>query len=72
MAQINILAKLPKDFFELLGSSKWKDRKEALEKLLNELDIVGPCARLDQSANYGELMGELKQVSAFLKLLDFH
>ncbi|KAL1836634.1 hypothetical protein VTJ49DRAFT_4831 [Mycothermus thermophilus] len=29
----DVLGKLPKDFFDNLGSSKWKERKEALEAL---------------------------------------
>ncbi|VDM39976.1 unnamed protein product [Toxocara canis] len=62
MATINILAKLPSDFFELLESSKWKDRKDALQKLLDELDAGGPRLSLDQKANYGELMSELKKI----------
>jgi hypothetical protein len=32
-AAINVLAKVPKDFYERLASSKWKDRKEALDEL---------------------------------------
>jgi hypothetical protein len=30
---VNVLAKMPKDFYERLASSKWKDRKEALDEL---------------------------------------
>lgn len=30
---VNVLAKIPKDFNERLASSKWKDRKEALDDL---------------------------------------
>jgi hypothetical protein len=30
---VNVLANVPKDFFERLASSKWKDRKEALDEL---------------------------------------
>ena len=31
---VEILSKLPKDFYDNLASSKWKDRKEALDSLL--------------------------------------
>ena len=36
---IDVLAKVPKDFNEKLGSSKWKDRKDALEDLLAAVNV---------------------------------
>ncbi|KAF3006881.1 Microtubule-associated protein, microtubule dynamics during spindle orientation [Curvularia kusanoi] len=35
---IDVFAKVPKDFNERLGSSKWKDRKEVLEETQKALD----------------------------------
>lgn len=51
---VNILDKLPKGFYEQLASSKWKDRKEALEGL-HEL---AKAPKLEDG-RYGELMGAL-------------
>lgn len=35
---VDVFAKIPKDFNERLGSSKWKDRKEVLEETQKALD----------------------------------
>ncbi|KAK7515281.1 spindle pole body component alp14 [Phyllosticta citriasiana] len=36
---VDVMAKIPKDFSERLGSSKWKDRKEALDDLHNAINV---------------------------------
>lgn len=36
---VDVMAKIPKDFSERLGSSKWKDRKEALEDLHTAINV---------------------------------
>ncbi|KAL4742484.1 armadillo-type protein [Aspergillus similis] len=36
---IDVFPKIPKDFHEQLGSSKWKDRKEALDALYSALNV---------------------------------
>lgn len=36
---VDVLAKIPKDFNERLASSKWKDRKEALDDLFNAVNV---------------------------------
>ncbi|KAL4808266.1 armadillo-type protein [Aspergillus unguis] len=36
---IDVFPKIPKDFSEQLGSSKWKDRKEALDALYSALNV---------------------------------
>ena len=36
---VDVLAKVPKDFGERLASSKWKDRKEALDDLYNVVNV---------------------------------
>ncbi|KAK4225845.1 armadillo-type protein [Podospora fimiseda] len=35
----DVLSKVPKDFYDNLGSSKWKDRKEALEALYAVVNV---------------------------------
>ncbi|KAI8822123.1 armadillo-type protein, partial [Fimicolochytrium jonesii] len=51
---VNVLDKLPKDFYEQLASAKWKDRKEALEALYE----VAKAPKLEDG-RYGELVGAL-------------
>lgn len=36
---VNVLPKVPKDLHDQLGSSKWKDRKEALDALYNAINV---------------------------------
>ncbi|KAI9370847.1 armadillo-type protein [Aspergillus egyptiacus] len=36
---VDVFPKIPKDFSEQLGSSKWKDRKEALDVLYSALNV---------------------------------
>lgn len=36
---VDVISKIPKDFHEQLSSSKWKDRKDALDALYNVLNI---------------------------------
>ncbi|KAL0256442.1 hypothetical protein SLS55_008837 [Diplodia seriata] len=36
---VDVMAKVPKDFSERLGSSKWKDRKEALDDLHAAINV---------------------------------
>ena len=36
---VDVLAKIPKDFSERLASSKWKDRKEALDDLFTAVNV---------------------------------
>ncbi|KAG9290927.1 hypothetical protein G9A89_011077 [Geosiphon pyriformis] len=54
LVAVDVLAKMNKDFYEQLGSSKWKDRKEALDALL---EICKTPKIADN--NYGELIGAL-------------
>ncbi|EMC98228.1 hypothetical protein BAUCODRAFT_105376 [Baudoinia panamericana UAMH 10762] len=59
---VDVLAKVPKDFGDRLASSKWKDRKEALDDLYNAAnvpaiqegpfdDILRGCAKSMKDAN---------------------
>ncbi|CAB3384794.1 Hypothetical predicted protein [Cloeon dipterum] len=54
---VDILSKLPKDFYEKLEAKKWQERKEAmdeLEKLLQNPKL--------ESGEYGELVRALKKI----------
>jgi cytoskeleton-associated protein 5 len=54
---VDVLSKLPKDFFEKLEAKKWQERKEALDAL--EPLVQNPKL---QSGDYGELVRALKKV----------
>ncbi|KAI9105402.1 hypothetical protein DFS34DRAFT_7380 [Phlyctochytrium arcticum] len=56
---VNILDKLPKNFYTELASTKWKERKEVLDNLLE----VARSPKLEDG-RYGELIGNLgKRIS---------
>ncbi|RMY46881.1 hypothetical protein D0863_15753 [Hortaea werneckii] len=59
---VDVLAKVPKDFSDRLASSKWKDRKEALDELYAAVnvpaiqegqfdDLIRGCAKSMKDAN---------------------
>lgn len=54
---VEILSKLPKDFYEKIEAKKWQERKEALE-------IVESLVKTPKLENgdYGELVRALKKV----------
>ncbi|XP_078348745.1 cytoskeleton-associated protein 5-like isoform X2 [Oculina patagonica] len=54
---VEILSKLPKDFYENLENKKWQIRKEALEAL--EKLVSNPKL---EGGQYGELLGALKKI----------
>ncbi|XP_044257889.1 protein mini spindles [Tribolium madens] len=54
---VDILSKLPKDFYEKVEAKKWQERKEALETL--EKLVQTPKL---QSGEYGDLVRALKKV----------
>ncbi|KAL3178146.1 hypothetical protein MRX96_038666 [Rhipicephalus microplus] len=56
---VDILSKLPKDFYEQCEAKKWQERKEALEKLL-EL-VSNPKL---EPGDYGDLVKALKRIVA--------
>ena len=56
---VDVLKKLPQNFFETLGSSKWLERKEALENL-SKLLTENP--KLDPQVSYTELSKKLSQI----------
>uniref|UniRef100_A0A671MZE6 Cytoskeleton-associated protein 5-like n=1 Tax=Sinocyclocheilus anshuiensis TaxID=1608454 RepID=A0A671MZE6_9TELE len=54
---VEILSKLPKDFYEKIEAKKWQERKEALEAV--EALIKNPKL---ESGDYGDLVRALKKV----------
>lgn len=56
---VDIISKLPNDFYTLIEAKKWQERKDALEKL-NQLLEANP--KLDTSADYAELVRQLKKI----------
>ncbi|CAK9821655.1 Protein mini spindles [Anthophora retusa] len=54
---VDILSKLPKDFYEKLEGKKWQERKEALEAL--ETLIKNPKL---ENGDYGDVVRSLKKV----------
>ncbi|CAG0924320.1 unnamed protein product, partial [Notodromas monacha] len=57
---VDILSKLPKDFYEKAEAKKWQERKEALETLL---ELVTKNPKLEPG-DYGDLIKLLKKVIA--------
>lgn len=55
---VDILPKLPKDFYEKLESKKWQERKEALDCLEQ---LLSNTPKLE-SAEYGDLIRAIKKV----------
>ena len=62
---VDIISKLPKNFFELIEEKKWQLRKEALDALL-------PLAQSPklQPGDYHELVKALKKVISKVRPLD--
>lgn len=58
---VDILSKLPKDFYDKIESKKWQERKEALEAL--ETLVKNPKL---ENGDYGELIRALKKVLKFI------
>ncbi|CAK9799265.1 Protein mini spindles [Anthophora plagiata] len=54
---VDILSKLPKDFYEKLEAKKWQERKEALEAL--ETLVKNPKL---ENGDYGDVVRSLKKV----------
>ena len=61
---VDILPQLPKNFYELIASKKWQERKEALESLLT---LATDNPRLDPNSNYNELMNTVAKVYFVIK-----
>lgn len=59
MEPVDILSKLPSDFYTLIEAKKWQERKESLEKLLQLLE-ANP--KLIPNLDYAELVKQLKRI----------
>lgn len=55
---VEILSKLPKDFYDKLEAKKWQDRKEALDVLEN---LLKNAPKLEPG-DYADLVRALKKV----------
>lgn len=62
---VDILSKLPKDFYEKLEAKKWQERKEALE-CLEQLLLNAPKL---ETGDYGDLIRAVKKV--IITLIEF-
>ena len=54
---VDILSKLPKDFYEKIEAKKWQERKEALEAM--EALVKNPKL---ENGDYGDVVRALKRV----------
>lgn len=54
---VNILSKLPSDFYEKVEAKKWQERKEAVEAVEN----LVKAPKLE-NGDYGDLVRALKKV----------
>lgn len=66
MDPVDILSKLPKDFYEKLEAKKWQDRKEALDALES---LLKAAPKLEQG-DYGDIARAMKKVH-FLRRIHF-
>lgn len=57
---VEILSKLPKDFYDKIDAKKWQDRKEALEAV----EALVKVPKLE-NGDYGDLVRALKKVHFF-------
>ncbi|XP_011346802.1 protein mini spindles isoform X1 [Ooceraea biroi] len=57
LAPVDILSKLPKDFYEKLEAKKWQERKEALEVL----EMLTKNQKLE-NGDYGDVVRALKKI----------
>ena len=60
---VDILSKLPKDFYDKLESKKWQERKESLEAL--ETLVKNPKL---ENGDYGEVCRVLKKVCIIITI----
>lgn len=64
---VDILSKLPKDFYEKLEASKWQERKEAVDSLEQLLQTP----KLE-SGDYGDVVRALKKVRLLARCVPQH
>lgn len=59
MEPVDVLSKLPPDFYTLIEAKKWQERKDALEKLQQLLESN---PKLATNVDYSELMKQIKRI----------
>lgn len=59
---VDILSKLPKDFYEKLEAKKWQERKEALDAVEQ---LLTNAPKLE-TGDYGDLVRALKKVISYV------
>jgi len=64
---VDILSKLPKDFYEKLEAKKWQERKEAVDSLEQLLQTP----KLE-SGDYGDVVRALKKVRLLARCVPQH
>lgn len=64
---VDILSKLPKDFYEKLEARKWQERKEAVDSL--EQLLQAPKL---ESGDYGDVVRALKKVRLLARCVPQH
>ena len=60
---VEIISKLPKDFYDKLEAKKWQERKEALDALDN---LLKTAPRLEPG-DYADLVRALKKVLCYIE-----
>jgi cytoskeleton-associated protein 5 len=61
MDPVDIMPRLPKDFFVKCEEKKWQDRKDAVDALLA---VLQKAPRLDKAVDYFEMVNTLKKLVA--------
>ncbi len=61
MDPVDIMPRIPKDFFAKCEEKKWQDRKDAVEALLN---VLQKAPRLSKDVDYYEMVNLLKKLVA--------
>lgn len=61
---IDVLSKLPKDFYDKVEAKKWQERKEALEAL----DALVKHPKLE-NGDYGDIVRTLKKVCILVTII---
>jgi cytoskeleton-associated protein 5 len=64
---VDILSKLPKDFYEKLEAKKWQERKEAVDSL----EVLLQIPKLE-SGDYGDVVRALKKVRLLARCVHQH
>lgn len=64
---VDVLSKMPKDFYDKIEAKKWQERKEALEAV----DLLLKTPKLE-NGDYGDLVRALKKVQFYYNCIGLH